>query len=384
MNKNKTTPLSTIATPHTDFTPLTPALTSTPPETTLKPAFQSEEVPYINTDSCRLFLEAYGLNNAFKHSCIAPIWKRGRLGEASCIASCGREAGWNDARQTLVDKGDYLRMVPALRLATMMLKHSESFMVKVLCADIKRNLAPGLWDWIHLDTEYVQTEDDKAKYRRCLIEMSRSCLVFMGQDDRDRACMKDNNHGWTATAANEDGSRVQLSQIHPSYLAFFSRDDYDDLDTDRKNRALLSLAVTLVHEVVHALFSYRVHKAELRGSVHATIKEYFCAGIREVQFHPTNLEVELGYAWEHFLFGYIISDDVDSTTLSPMKCVATKAIEWFYCKFLHKFDDLRDSILVEDAVVQGFFDYELWMDCTTARENKVAMDGGSLGILAKI
>lgn len=381
---NRETPDSAVDTPQTKFTPSNSATPLLSNDAVLEPQTNQQLDPVLEQPDDQLLLEAYGLVNPGEHQCIAPFWRRDRLRKTSCIATFKDEVAWGDEPQVLVDEDTYNNMVPGLRLASMLLIKSEDFMTKVLCADVKRSNSPGLWDWIHLDTDHRCTEADKAKYHNCLIELEHVYRIFMGPDDRDKVFKEDLAHAWANVRGPRNGVHIHVCQLHPEYLAFFSRPDYDDLDPSLKHRALFSLAVTLVHEFTHTLFSYRVHTPKLWGNSHSLLKKDFWTSKTDIQFHTTSLEMELGRAWEYFFFGEIMDCIFKDAKFSFVNCHGISSRQWFYCKLGKGKPGSLGTTLVDDTVIQCMLAWEFGTACDSAQVLSTALDGGSLEALARV
>ena len=107
--------------------------------------------------------------------------------------------------------------------------------------------------------------------------------------------------------AEEDGFHY-VTSLPAGLLGLLGSDDWDvELDQGAKGRILFHLAVTLVHELVHALFWERERLADQAAD--ADRNENVNVNTEEPYFRPEDAQRELGEAWERWFFGGVLEID---------------------------------------------------------------------------
>lgn len=147
------------------------------------------------------------------------------------------------------------RMVPAFRLASLLLDFSLPFLTKVFCA--KLIFVGQLYAF---DPTYECTDADLQHVRGLLEEWSGRTRFYCRTTDPPPA-----PDGTTMEAMTEvrTGGRPfptparSLISIKMRTIEFFSQEGYDELGAEAKTSQLVQLAFVLAHEQAHAVFCHR-------------------------------------------------------------------------------------------------------------------------------
>ena len=198
----------------------------------------------------------------------------------------------------------YKRMMPALRLATLLHAMSTEYFRKIYRANVVNNT---------LDGNFKSDENDKAAYKTMLESLSNKMRIYMEiRNDPTGRCP----HG--RCGLGPDYRPVYL-ELNSDYRDWYSRVDYDVLDIQRQNTIACSLAVTLVHEHAHAVWRMRdwprwwaewqrnyklVGGGTNNDPEGDAVKEALLLSHHgEPAESSSDSEVELGKSWESYMFG---------------------------------------------------------------------------------
>lgn len=146
------------------------------------------------------------------------------------------------------------RMLPAFRLASLLLDFSLPFLTKVFCADL---VFAG--EQYAFDPAYECADGDMRRVRDLLFEWADRTRFYCRTPDTPSAP----GEVTEATSEVRTGGRPfptparSLVSIRLKTIEFFSQDNYDEVDADTKTASLVQLAFVLVHEQAHAVFCHR-------------------------------------------------------------------------------------------------------------------------------
>lgn len=226
------------------------------------------------------------------------IYRRFNFRASALIADTSGE----DDNEPFLEGQVYGRMVPAFRLASLLLDFSLLFYTKVFCADL---IFVG--QQYAFDPTYECTGSDIQCVRNLLVEIS----------DRTRFYCRTPSVGLTspddaiALAVSEvrTGGRPlptpahSLIRISERTIQFFSQEGYDEIDAETKTSQLVQLAFVLVHEQAHAIFNHKWAKdSELSENERDSVRR---VSPREPMYH-VHMDPrynELGFALQAWLHG---------------------------------------------------------------------------------
>lgn len=180
-----------------------------------------------------------------------PLYQRSNF-RASALTydTTGEEVG-EPFLEALVHK----RMVPAFRLASLLLDFSLPFLTKVFRADLV-----SVGEQYAFSPVYECTDEDIQHVRDLLVEWAGRTRFYCRTPDPPPG-----PDGFTYEAISEirTGGRPLPTPAHSLIciklrtIEFFSQEDYDSIDTGTKTSQLVQLAFVLVHEQAHAVFCHR-------------------------------------------------------------------------------------------------------------------------------
>ncbi|POS71344.1 hypothetical protein DHEL01_v210261 [Diaporthe helianthi] len=137
----------------------------------------------------------------------------------------------------------YERMIPAFRLASLLLGFILPFYTKVFCADI---IFVG--QQYALNPTYECTDTDAQRYSVCRPSVT-------GRSDRPSHA---GGKSQRRAIPNPGSPARSLIGINESTIQFFSQDGYDGVDTGAKTSQIyVQLAFVLVHEQAQAMFNQK-------------------------------------------------------------------------------------------------------------------------------
>lgn len=147
------------------------------------------------------------------------------------------------------------RMVPAFRLASLLLEFSLPFLTTVFCADLV-----FVGEQYAFDPVYQCTDEDIQHVRDLLLQWADRTRFYCRTPDLPSASNKSTTE---ATSEVRTGGRPfptparSLISISNRTIDFFSQENYDEIDAETKTSRLVQLAFVLVHEQAHAVFCHR-------------------------------------------------------------------------------------------------------------------------------
>ncbi|KAL1845927.1 hypothetical protein Daus18300_014418 [Diaporthe australafricana] len=214
--------------------------------------------------------------------------------KASALTS---ETTGEEENQPFLEERVYKRMIPAFRLASLLLEFSLPFLTKVFCANL---VFKG--EVYALDPEYKCTEMDVRRVKALLLEWAGRTRFY---------CKTPFDHASPCEATTEvrtNGKQLptpvrSLTNISIRTIEFFSQENYDEIDAEVKTAQLAQLAFVLVHEQCHAAFHHRWAEDSSLSESHRA----FIARVSPVEplyhVHMDPRYHELGFAMQAWIHG---------------------------------------------------------------------------------
>ena len=270
----------------------------------------------------------------------------------------------------------YIRLIPALELASAMLDLSDEFMIRVLCAPMltKHNETTGKED-VSLDPDYEVTEADRIKYKQFLCQLPDYQLVYFGHpvshfDSEGDFIYASCGH----EAPDEDGPFLLYYNICSSFIDFYNYAQWKTFRDEHIRLVHFHFALILIHEFAHGVLLARVanplfaNKADSdefrREKTESSIHPEFL-------IHPDHHRAELGFAWEYYFFGFILglydSREIEGFT-DPNTVISA-------------YSSTRGSFCMTDDIVQVLSDKIYSSTLSTETLARVAADGTSLELI---
>lgn len=196
----------------------------------------------------------------------------------------------------------YERMVPALRLASLLLEFSLPFYTKIFCANI---IFVG--QQYAFDPTYESTDTDIQRVRDLLVEVSDRTRFYC----RTPFVAPDSPHHEIVLGSSEVRTGGEplptpahsLIGISKRTIDFFSQDGYGEIDAETKTSQLVQLAFVLVHEQAHAIFNHKwAEDPELSNDEREFVRR---VAPREPMYHMQmdHRYYELGFALQAWIHG---------------------------------------------------------------------------------
>ena len=207
------------------------------------------------------------------------------------------------------------RMKPALRLATLFLKTSTPVMARIRYAPFAYfSLTEDGPSFKRLDEAGWRETPEKLKsFEQDLLRMCTPYRITMVSNDSPIVLETD--------AARNGGDVCAISALHYHYrhkaplkvdfpqtalsmqwIEFLRSPDWDTMDVSYKYNRLLSLALTLVHELAHAVWSYRVC-SQLEYADRCPNRPIIHAGYQDEPRYGSMEWAELGCVVEMMIMG---------------------------------------------------------------------------------
>lgn len=180
-----------------------------------------------------------------------PLYQRFNF-KASALTydTTGEEAG-----EPFLEARVYERMIPAFRLASLLLDFSLPFLTKVYCADLV-----FVGQLYAFSPVYECTDAKIQGVRDLLVEWADRTRFYTRTPDPP---LGPDGVAFEAITEVRTGGRPfptpahSLISIKLRTIEFFSQENYDEIDTETKTSMLVQLAFVLVHEQAHAVFCHR-------------------------------------------------------------------------------------------------------------------------------
>ncbi|KAK4945241.1 hypothetical protein LTR10_015400 [Elasticomyces elasticus] len=165
----------------------------------------------------------------------------------------------------------YERMKPALKLATLFLKKSAPIMARIRYAPLSVYHIDGKGPTFKAldEASWRETPEKLKSFEQDLLRMCIPYRITAVSSDSPNVLEIDAAREGSHVCAISDLEfhhehkvplKVDFSQtaLGMQWLNFLRRPDWDTMDMDVKYKLLLSLALTLVHELAHAIWCYRL------------------------------------------------------------------------------------------------------------------------------
>ncbi|KAK4923412.1 hypothetical protein LTR66_016526 [Elasticomyces elasticus] len=197
----------------------------------------------------------------------------------------------------------YALLKPALCLATVLLKKSQPFLLRVLYAPVvptEQTNRMGQADTVFHPQfqpnvfDYQNFEDDLAR----LMDRTRICWLSAGQLETSATAGSTTSYHMSWVHSNDGDSVVYRVGISTALLRQLTDASWHRRPATQKAAVYVLIAITLIHETCHLLFFYRNR---------VMVNHYRLAGatppqIIEPMILPRKCN-ELGFAWEHWMLG---------------------------------------------------------------------------------
>lgn len=227
-----------------------------------------------------------------------PLYRRFNFRASALTADTTLE----DGNEPFLEAQVYERMVPALRLASLLLEFSLPFYTKVFCADI---IFVG--QQYAFNPTYECTNTDIQRTRDLLVEVSTRTRFYCRTP-------------FVAPASPNHETVLGFSEVRtgggpfptPAHSLisigkrtndFFSQDGYGEIDAETKTSQLVQLAFVLVHEQAHAIFNHKwAEDPELSNDERDFVRR---VAPREPMYHMQmdHRYYELGFALQAWIHG---------------------------------------------------------------------------------
>ena len=199
----------------------------------------------------------------------------------------------------------YERIRPALQLATIFLQIAKPFFIKVMWADLEdfptghyrsrsRSPSPSTGPQV-LDENFMPSSEDLADYDFILDGIANYYRIFTGGSG-------DAWGGYGVTHLVNDLEHPVIMGLASEHFQVFESPRYESMTPEALRSAWFMLALTCVHELAHAVFMDR--QIDEDDDEMKDVGEWQGRGkCPEPFYSPTDPEIELGAAVEHYLFG---------------------------------------------------------------------------------
>ena len=247
-------------------------------------------------------------------------------------------------------------MSPAVQLASNLHEMTASFFAKVFRAPLIATEKGNM-----LDPTFQPDNDDIDAYWDEMENFPALLEVFTGFNAGFDAC-----GSWGLSAPTRDPRHALCVQLNSRFALFFKHPFYDQLETALKQRVLLSLAVTLVHEHAHLVFKRRVWD-EYWLKYDAAPHDQRGNLIPDPIYDAADPKAELGFAWERYAFGGLVHQDHSHQDHSFHLINKISVLDWDML--------VNEARLVEipceAGLVAAYFDKDCWdqVDAVAGRHN---------------
>ena len=247
----------------------------------------------------------------------------------------------------------YQKMEPALRLATLLLHRARPFLMRLMFAKL---LPSGILDEAYRADNGVQ----EAQYNATMSELAQTVLI----------CTPDpSEEGEATTVRSLVGPGLLYMTLHPRHYEALAAESWAAADFKDRHHHLWYIAVHLVHEIAHLVWSNRVLDDWIEDPDNPALQAEPC--LNPSHSHPLDEPDELGRAQEHFLYQGRFqfyaerSGRRGEVPVSELVRLGKTDLLW------HQDDSYLDKSLPQFAVVQPesisrAFYADAWADETTA------------------
>lgn len=251
----------------------------------------------------------------------------------------------------------YERLEPALALASILLDRARHFMEPIMFAPLIESSRwnpypyPALEDW-------EPNEDDSRRYDDQIRDLCKTFQVYRSSahsDGKDQRWQ----FGSTSRIANESGQEdVIFTAISGETIDLISADDWDLLAIEEQQVVSLLLAITLVHELAHAVdFKRRDTFKRTMGHERMLLPEHV-----ESAFYPHESLQELGWRLEYELFGGELRNGRCSDFGKEGDMIMDGSEELMFSPYNFKKEELESSYVMPDEAVNALFALSTWIN----------------------
>ncbi|KAL9107860.1 MAG: hypothetical protein Q9227_007278 [Pyrenula ochraceoflavens] len=215
--------------------------------------------------------------------------------------------------KSILDYEVWKNLLPALRLATLFIRHSAEFFytVRYQCPTRHRSRSPSEWVIQPNDSPMISEVQDPSLaefFKREMPRLAQRLHFFVTENTEDSEAVTEtlceNYH------QQRDRFPIIMS-LDVTFLKYAHPKTFARVTTAAKNRFWVSLAIVLAHEMAHVMWFGQAYFENFRD-------EPFFGGD-----DPEELEGqgELGMAWENWMFGCRI-ESLGSTVVGDYGMVA--------------------------------------------------------------
>jgi hypothetical protein len=207
------------------------------------------------------------------------------------------------------------RMKPALRLASLLLTKALPHLHRIFDAPVIDLRVTGGVTEKCLDPKFQSSQSDIDKFDLHVLERMSAVYRF-AVINSDDALQATHMQETARTYPHFEDVYLPQSAISTEWLWFLVRPDWDHMPAEEKYGKLFNFAVTLVHELAHGIWIWRVLSKP--GVAISSVREL----AQEPRFSPEVAWIpELGYVVEYQLFGGI-PQLANAGTLSTVRTFA--------------------------------------------------------------
>ncbi|EXJ75037.1 uncharacterized protein A1O5_01733 [Cladophialophora psammophila CBS 110553] len=272
------------------------------------------------------------------------IFNRSNFSRLDIIRGLDRPIdAWLDPKLTISDIF-YDRIRPALVLATRFCKYTSEFFNILLFGDIGKDIREDG----KIVYDYLQKLKHRSRTFPDLMDDLHNVQFFTGYHPDSRTDVYASTYFGVYPKNCEQQMATTAVQLNSKFTTFFTHLHFDTFEDDVKDLMLVSLAITLVHELAHVWYALRRFEIARKGNLPLCI-----AMRREPYFYGTERVPELGSSWELFAFNGMphlnCSDDGPYAHAKGLLLVPVRANS-----------DKADKVVVDSYVVSAFLNQECW------------------------
>ncbi|KAK5059715.1 hypothetical protein LTR84_009598 [Exophiala bonariae] len=256
---------------------------------------------------------------------------------------------WLTDPNCALDDDIYTRMLPAFWLASRFIYSSREFFDTIWYGD--EVIEDGVIYLDHTSKPNTSVYDD---FLNDVINRISNFQIYLGhKDDWDRAYAVHSAAHVTLRSGNP--MRTWTIQVNGRFLDFFTHPSYSILPKATIERTQFILAVTLVHELVHACHSMKFQEHQ-----------------PEPFYYRTDPAAELGRAWERWAFAGFPYESQDWELASSTTEIHVYNVEDDWCNPTSP--DRKRATVLTALEIADFFDSDCWSilrDLTLKKTNQV-------------
>lgn len=234
----------------------------------------------------------------------------------------------------------YLKITPALQVATLLLQRARPFLLKIMFGKLTNGN--------YLDSGYQANNEQERKFDIEITKIARNLRFFSKVPSL--GYLDETMYGVTVSDLDSPYGQYPITvAVNPAYYDAVNDLSWPFLPPEVRHRFLFHLANTLVHETAHVIWRDRMYHLVSRWDQSWAVDSEPCSNSSHV--HPASQGCELGAALEnflyqgrfHFLNGNLVSkvamqdllwqqNDEDMNMELPFQAlVQTESISRFFC-----------------------------------------------------